>query len=150
MAAVYAAKKIANAFNKYFASITKDMADSLPDVPGYEDHLKGLKFNTMWLRPLEEEEVGEIMKNRQPKMSCGFDTINNKIEKMCNKELTKPMTLVINKSIKECYVPQAYKKATIVPIYKTGATNECGNYRPVNLFCLLSPKFWIRRYVANV
>ena len=58
----------------YFASIGKDMADSLPDVPGYEDHLSGLKYDTMWLRPLEEEEVGEIMKKQQPKMSCGIDT----------------------------------------------------------------------------
>ena len=91
-------KNIANAFNNYFASIGKDMADSLPDVPGYEDHLEGLKFHTMWLRPLEEEEVGEIMKKQQPKMSCGIDTINNKIVKTCHKELMKPMTLVINKS----------------------------------------------------
>ena len=73
-------KNIANAFNSYFASIGKDMADSLPDVPGYEDHLEGLKFHTIWLRPLEEEEVGEIMKKQQPKMSCGIDTINNKIK----------------------------------------------------------------------
>ena len=74
-------KNIANAFNNYFASIGKDMADSLPDVPGYEDHLNGLKFDTMWLRSLEEEEVGKIMKKQQPKMSCGIDTINNKIVK---------------------------------------------------------------------
>ena len=57
----------------------------------------------MWLRPLEEEEVGEIMKKQQPKMSCGIDTINNKIVKTCHKELMKPMTLVINKSIRECF-----------------------------------------------
>ena len=43
------------------------MADSLPDVPGYEDHLEGLKFDTLWLRPLEEEEVGEIMKKTAAK-----------------------------------------------------------------------------------
>ena len=114
------------------------MADSLPDVPGYEDHLSGLKYDTMWLRPLEEEEVGEIMKKQQPKMSCGIDTINNKIVKTCHKELMKPMTLVINKSIKECYVPQTYKKAKIVPLYKKGAANECGNYRPVSLLSALS------------
>ena len=78
------------------------------------------------------------MKNQQPKMSCGIDTINNKVVKTCFKELAKPMTLVINKSIKECYVPQLYKIAKIVPLYKKGPANECGNYRPVSLLSALS------------
>ena len=52
-------------------------------------------------------------------MSCGIDTSNNKIVKTCHKELMKTMTLVINKSIRECYVPQVYKtKTKIVPLYK--------------------------------
>ena len=33
-------KNIASAFNKYFASIGTEMADSLPTVPGYEEYLK--------------------------------------------------------------------------------------------------------------
>ena len=78
------------------------------------------------------------MKRQQPKMSCGIDTINNKVVKTCFKELAKPMTLVINKSIKECYVPQVYKLAKIVPLYKKGPANECGNYRPVSLLSALS------------
>ena len=41
-------------------------------------------------------------------------------------------------SIRERYVPQVYKKAKIVPIYKKGAANECGNYRPVSLLSVLS------------
>ena len=94
------------------------MADTLPDVPGFEDHLKDLHIHTLWLRPLHEEEVGDIMKRQQPKMSCGIDTINNKVVKTCYKELAKPMTLVINTSISECYVPQVYKRAKIVPLYK--------------------------------
>ena len=60
--------------------------------------------------PLEEEEVADIMKNQRPKMSCGVDTINNRVVKTCYREITKPMTLVINKSIKERYVPSVYKK----------------------------------------
>ena len=52
-------KNISNAFNHCFTSIGQDMADSLPDVPGFEDHMKDLNIHTMWLRPLKEEEVGE-------------------------------------------------------------------------------------------
>ena len=78
------------------------------------------------------------MKRQQPKMSCGIDTINNKVVKTCYKELAKPMTLVINKSISECYVPQVYKLAKTVPLYKKGPANEWRNYRPVSLLSALS------------
>ena len=40
-------KHVANAFNTYFASIGKEMADALPDVQGFEDHL-GLIQAKLW------------------------------------------------------------------------------------------------------
>ena len=51
------------------------------------------------------------------------------------------MTLVLNKSIRDCYIPQAYctKEAKIVP--QKGAANESGNYRPVTLLSALSKIF---------
>ena len=87
---------------------------------------------------LKQEEVEEIMKGQQPKMSCGIVTINNKVVKHCHKELSEPMTLVINKSIQEHFVPSTYKKAKIVPLFKKGAHNICGNYRTVSLLPSLS------------
>ena len=131
-------KHVTNAFNTYFTSIGKEMADALPEVQGFEDHLGLINKHKMWLRPLEEEEVQEIMKHQQPKLSCGVDQINNKLVKTCHRELTIPMTKIINKSIEESYVPTIYKLAKIVPLYKKGAANECGNYRPVSLLSALS------------
>jgi len=122
-------KNIANAFNAYFASIGTDMADKLPNTIGYEQYLKQPGKDQFRLRAMEEEEVMNIMKHQQPKLSCGVDTINNKIVKQCHKELTEPMTIVINKSIQESRVAPAFKIARIIPLYKKGAANECGNYR---------------------
>ena len=84
------------------------------------------------------EDVELLMKNQHPKMGCGIDTINNKVVKHCHKELSEPMTMVINKSIMEHRVPTLYKKAKIVPLFKKGAANDCGNYRPVSLLPALS------------
>ena len=67
------------------------------------------------LEPLEEEEVTE---NQQPKRSCGIDTIVNKVVKTCHQELGIPMTQIIKKSIVEDKVPQLYKQARIIPLYK--------------------------------
>ena len=68
----------------------------------------------------------------------GIDQINNKIVKLCHKELAKPMTHIINTSIRTGKVPLKYKIARIIPLYKKGAANECGNYRPVSLLSALS------------
>ena len=85
------------------------MADSIPDIPGFEEHVKYTTQRAIKLKPLKVEEVSNIMKNQQPKTSTGIDSINNKIVKVCHEQLSYPMTLVINKSIEEQVVPTVYK-----------------------------------------
>ena len=130
-------KEIANLFNSYFANIGKQMADSQPDIKGFESYLsqtKG-KFN---LEKVNDETVSKIMKKQKPKLSCGLDGINNKLVKTCHEELAKPMRIIINKSIDTGIVPQAYKIGRIIPLYKKGNAGDCGNYRPVSLLSALS------------
>ena len=131
-------KEIANEFNRYFASIGTDMASQLPTVDGYEEYLNLHPFSQFKLTEVTEEEVAKIMKNQKPKLSCGLDSINNKIVKICSEELAKPMSIIINKSIKTGYVPTAFKVARIIPLYKKNAPDQCGNYRPVSLLSALS------------
>jgi hypothetical protein len=132
-------KQVANEFNKYFASIGQKMANSIPHEPGFEEHLRFCSYATkLELRRLEESEVGAIMKRQMPKLSTGIDDINNKIVKTCWEELSKPMTIIVNKSIEQSYVPALHKKAKIVPLYKKGNKAETGNYRPVSLLPALS------------
>ena len=83
--------------------------------------------------PLTREEAESSTKNQKPKLSCGIDGINNRIVKECHKELSKPIMIIINKSIESSMVPKLYKKARIIPLYKKGKADECGNYRPVSL-----------------
>ena len=66
--------EIANGFNDYFASIGQEMADSMPDTPGYEEYLKFTKHRFS-LEPLETSDLEEIMTKQQPKLSCGLDSI---------------------------------------------------------------------------
>ena len=54
------------------------MADSLPTVTGFHEYLEQVDFRFQ-LEAMELDQVMEILKNQQPKLSCGLDTINNKI-----------------------------------------------------------------------
>ena len=74
-------KNIANAFNNYFASIGKSMADDLPTVDGYEEYLRSSYIEEFFLLAVDEKEVESIMRHQQPKLSCGIDTINNRLVK---------------------------------------------------------------------
>ena len=117
-------KNIANAFNKYFASIGKQMADSLPNEDGYQEYLTLNLGESFILEPVDREEVSRIMRNQKPKLSCGVDTINNKIVKLCHEELGEPMTIIINKSLASGTVPAKYKIAKIIPLYKKNEAND--------------------------
>ena len=145
-------KDIANGFNKYFASIGTDMANSLPTADGYKKYLRPNTHSLFHLQAVQREEVAKIMKNQKSKLSCGLDTINNKI---CHEELSEPMTIIINKSMESNYVPSLFKIARIITQYKKNSADEFGNYRPVSLLsapskileksCLL----WVDRHRFN-
>lgn len=132
-------RNIANGFNDYFASIGTDMADSIPDKEGFDKYLPNSYLSTAFdLHEVTVEEVFLIMKAQKPKLSCGLDTINNRIVKQCSEELAVPMSIIINKSIREGKVPDKHKEARVIPLYKKGNSNEYGNYRPVSLLPSLS------------
>ena len=113
------------------------MADTVPTKSGYEDYLQ-TTYERFRLEPIEVSDVEEIMSKQQPKLGCRLDTINNRIVKTASMQLSKPMCIIVNKSIGEGVVPSIYKKARIIPLYKKGPTNDCGNYRPVSLLPSLS------------
>ena len=136
--AITGESEIADGFNRYFASIGTDMANSLPTVEGYEEYLRPNTHSIFHLQAVRREEVAKIMKNQKPKLSCGLDTINNKLVKICHEELSEPMTAIINKSMESNYVPSLFKIARIIPLYKKNAADEFGNYRPVSLLSALS------------
>ena len=103
------------------------MANDLPDVEGYETYLKLEIDHSFQIVPTTEEVVARIMASQKPKLSCCIDTINKKIEKLCAQELATPMTMIIEESIKEGCVPDAFKTAHIIPLYKKNAPDELGN-----------------------
>ena len=76
------------------------MADSVPNITGYENYHKATA-DWFQLEPQEANDVEEIMKQQQPKLSCSFDTINNKIVKTSCQQLVVPMSIIVNKSISE-------------------------------------------------
>ena len=75
------------------------MAETIPQTGGFEKFVKRC-YGQFELAIPPVDIVAKIMQNQKPKLSCGLDTINNKVVKICGKELADPMTTVIGKSIR--------------------------------------------------
>jgi hypothetical protein len=73
-----------------------------------------------------------------PKMSQGHDDISNKLLKTIYPSIKTPLLHILNISITKCYVPEEWKMAKVIPIFKKGKTEDCGNYRPISLLPTIS------------
>ena len=91
--------------------------------------------------PIEEEETKTIIKNLKPKNSSGHDSISLILLKASINSIAKPLTCIINQSLKTGRFPSKLKVAKIIPIFKKGDEHDFNNYRPISLLPSISKVF---------
>ena len=74
----------------------------------------------------------EILKLNVNK-SCRPDEIYPQILIELIDLVSKPLALLINKTMDEGYIPQDWKMAYVSPRFKKGARDKAENYRPISL-----------------
>ena len=82
---------------------------------------------------IHKQEVYNLMEKLEEEKAMGPDEVSGNILKMCKEELIDPIYDIINCSLESGKVPREWKRAEIVPIYKSGRKEEPLNYRPVSL-----------------
>lgn len=68
----------------------------------------------------------------------GIKELYKKVIKLCHEELSEPMMIINYKLIAISQVPNIFKVARIIPLYKKNPVDDCGNYMPVSLLSALS------------
>ena len=125
--------KTAHFINDYFINIG-NVCQS--DVSFDNPPLGSLDPGAYQLHSVRELEVHKIIKSINITKSSGLDNINSMVIKETFAILLPEVTRMFNLSIQTTKFPDAWKKASVVPIPKTGDLTNIKNYRPISLLPL--------------
>ena len=128
--------KIVEIFNKHYSTIGEKMAHTIRTNNDniITEHEHGFyNNNSIFLRPVSEEEIKELISSLKNYTSPGFDSITSNILKEIWNEIAKPMSHIINLIFENGKCPEHFKIAILEPVYKTGDRNRVENYRPISL-----------------
>ena len=158
-------KQSENAITKKFWSYVKATSNShrIPEIVHYNDLFKSdfkgqadlfnsffyeqfssqsnyeikINYNNLNQVHFSVPDVKNILKNLDPNKAPGPDQIHGKILKNCASALCTPLTLLFQSSFYTCNIPNDWKTANVVPVYKKGSKNSVQNYRPISLTSLI-------------
>ena len=128
-------KEIADQFNIFFSNIGSTLSDSIEindNTLDFTDYLNNPTEHRFNFNRITESETLSIDKLKS-KNSSGKDEISNKLLKSIKDEIAKPLTIIINQSLKTGIFPEALKIAKVKPLYKKGDNFGLNNYRPISL-----------------
>jgi hypothetical protein len=131
-------QNIANAFNDYFVTIGKNLADGFPTNNNYKNYLTGQYANNMFITPVTEEELLKLINNLSLNKAPGIDGISSNILKQTASLIAQPLAHIYNMSFTQAIVPDKLKIAKVIPIYKKKEKTSPGNYRPISLLSIFN------------
>ena len=124
---------ISNKFNSFFANIGPKLASKIKSPSSFSDFLHNPHHSTIFLNPIEEKEIIDIVNNFKNGKSSGYDDISPSIVKSAIVFITKPLAYIFNLSISTGIFPDALKVAKVVPVFKKDDPHVFSNYRPISL-----------------
>ena len=131
---------IAEYFNNFFSTIGQRTASCvMSNEINPLDFMKNVSVkDSLFLFPTCPKEIIEIALNLPSKSSTGPDNISNKLLKEIISYIVVPLTHIFNLSLQTGVVPDMYKLAKVVPLFKSGDKQDPNNYRPISLLPSLS------------
>ncbi len=97
------------------------------------DYLKNKNGKSMFLNPVDGNEVIRTVNKCSNKTSTDCDELSMNIVKHIIHEVVEPFSYICNLSFETSTFPDQMKKAKVTPIFKAGNKREFTNYRPVSL-----------------
>ena len=134
-------------FNRFYTNVATRLVNALPSASGVFSILNGTYRDTYFTRryqrdftlsPVSREFVRKQLFSLNPRKAIGLDGISSRFLRDGALGITEPVSHIINISILTETVPDAFKSAKVIPLFKKGSKLEPGNYRPVSILPVLS------------
>ena len=118
--------EMAEVLNTFFSSVfTRENGE--PPPPTDEATVRmGRAYITEW-------EVRKKIRRLRKEAAAGPDEIGPRVLQELEDEIARPLTVIFRASLETGAVPEDWRTANVVPIFKKGAKTAAGNYRPVSL-----------------
>jgi hypothetical protein len=128
----------AQCFNNYFASNFSDNDTSILPSFNLSSVCPNQLSNDLDLSPLNiESHLISIKSFKSP----GPDEIHPRILKETYHQISKHLSTIYSKVFQTSILPQIWKDANIIPIFKKGDKKLVTNYRPISLTCTIVKVF---------
>ena len=124
----YNPKDKANAFNNFFLHHS-DIDTSNAELPSTCD----VPAHSLTNITVTESDVTDLLKNIDISKATGPDGISPRLLKEAGNAISKPLSKLFNLSLEIKTVPEVWKRANVIPIYKKGEKTNINNYRPISL-----------------
>jgi hypothetical protein len=132
--------EIANTFNNFFVSIGQEISNSVPPIAkSPEDYVNyEREVPEMLLQNTTPEHVKKVIKQLKPKSSIDANGVSSKMIKFIGDEIANPLSHIFNISLNSGVFPAKLKLCRVIPIFKSGDSLNCDNYRPISLLSSIS------------
>ena len=132
--AVSQPKDIAEHFNDYFTSISKELQKHIPPTKrNFSDNLKKPNAKSFLMTPTIPEEISDLIETLSSNKSAGPNSIPMSILKKIKNEISIPLSAIISNPFENGIFSNLLKSAQVIPVFKNGSRLSCNNYRPISL-----------------
>lgn len=130
--------ELSNYANKYFVSVGPNLASEIADCnrDNYFLKLQRLMDDCSTIdsfAPITLRQLEQVVKSINTTKSSNIEGINNALFKNCLLSTLDQVCYLYNLVLLTAEIPESWKKATVVPIFKEGTKTLISNYRPISL-----------------
>jgi hypothetical protein len=130
--------EITEELNKHFISAVEELLKKNRNSNSCSSLEINHCSNTVFIKPVTEEEVVKLSINLKGKSTAGYDDIPESLVKRCIQLIKKPLTHIYNTSLNAGVFPDAWKTVKVIPLYKKGDRHDMDNYRPTAIISVFT------------
>ena len=87
--------------------------------------------------PISREEIIAAIRSIEEGKAPGPDEVSTSLFLGCEQEMLIPLLILFNKSYDRGKIPEMWRYANVIPVYKKGLKTLALNHRPVSLTCVI-------------